>query len=182
MTSDEPVTALPCDERVSILHNGRLRAASIRRGDVVAYDWGFHQDGAEHVQRTFVLLDEGLQVNQPVLFPPEQRGWWYRDLLTLAWDGADRRLLRTQDLWLDVIVGPPDHPYRLLDLDDYADAPADGRLSPDRAAEGLRRMQRFLDRRLNRRHDTTRSRPEFPPPLVEELRTAELPRDRRLLD
>ncbi|MEU9080354.1 DUF402 domain-containing protein [Kitasatospora sp. NPDC004745] len=165
------------DERVTVLHNGRLRAAGIRRGDVVAYDWGFRHDGTDLIQRTFVLLDDHVQINQPVAFPPQQRGWWYCDLVSLEWDGPDGDLLRTQDLWIDVIVGPPDHPYRLLDLDDYADALADGRIAPGQAADGLRRMQRFLDRRLNRRHEVTRTWPDFPPAEVEELLTADLPRD-----
>ncbi|WP_037607399.1 DUF402 domain-containing protein [Streptacidiphilus rugosus] len=169
------------DERVTVLHNERLRAAGIRRGNVVAYDWGFHQDGADHVQRTFVLLDEHMQINQPVLFPPEQRGWWYCDLVSLEWDVSSRGLLRTQDLWIDVVIGPPDHPYRLLDLDDYADALADGRIGPAQAADGLRRTQRFLDRRVNRRHEATQAWPDFPPAEVEELLGADLPCDWRLL-
>ncbi|MFJ5231456.1 DUF402 domain-containing protein [Kitasatospora sp. NPDC088391] len=160
---------------MTVLHNGALRAAGVRQGDVVAYDWGFRLDGVDHVQRTFVLLAEHLQINQPVAFPPQQRGWWYCDLVSLEWDGRD--LLRTRDLWIDVVVGPPDHPYRLLDLDDYADALADGRLAPEQAADGLRRVQRFLDRRLNRRHEAVRSWPDFPPAEVAELLTAELPQD-----
>lgn len=163
-----------------MLRDGGLRATGIRRGDVVAYDWGFREDGVDYIQRTFVLLGEHMQINQPVRFPVEQRGWWYCDLVSVEWDGAG--LLKTYDMWIDVIIGPPDHPYRLLDLHDYADAMADGRISPEQAADGLRRMQRFLDRRLNRRHDVTRTWPEFPPAEVDELLTAELPRDWRLLE
>ncbi|MEY9862688.1 protein associated with RNAse G/E [Catenulispora sp. GAS73] len=87
--------------------------------------------------------------NPPVAFPPRQRGWWYCDLVTVVDDGE---VLRVDDMWIDVIVGPPDHRYRLLDLDDYGQATSDGRLSPS-AADGLTRVQRFLDRRLNRRHE-----------------------------
>ncbi|GAA2798977.1 hypothetical protein GCM10010441_25000 [Kitasatospora paracochleata] len=170
MTHDEPVT---------VLRDGRLRAAGIRRGSVVAYDWGFHQDGTDHVQRTFVLLDDHMQIDQPVAFPPGQRGWWYCDLVSLEW--AAPGLLRTDDRWIDVIVGPPDHPYRLLDLDDYAAALADGRLAPAEAADGLTRVQRFLDHRLNRRHDTTRTWPAFPPAEIRDLGTADLPQNWNLL-
>ncbi|MCC9308465.1 hypothetical protein LN042_15445 [Kitasatospora sp. RB6PN24] len=169
------------DERVTVLHNDRLRAAGIRRGNVVAYDWGFHEDGTDYVQRTFVLLDEHMQINQPVMFPPEQAGWWYCDLVSLEWGGPGHGLLKTQDMWIDVIIGPPDHPYRLLDLNDYADALEDGRISPGQAADGLRRTQRFLDHRLNRRHEATRTWPAFPPTEVGELLSADLPRDWRLL-
>lgn len=168
------------DEPVTVIRDGKLTAAGIRRGDVVAYDWGFHQNGTDYVQRTFVLLDEHMQINQPVVFPHEQRGWWYCDLITLEW--INPGLLTTHDMWIDIIIGPPDHPYRLLDLDEYADALTAGRLSPTEAADGLTRAQRFLDRRLNRRHEVTRTWPGFPPAEVEELLTIDLPREWRLLD
>lgn len=173
MTTDEPVT---------VLRDGKLMAAGLRRGDVVAYDWGWHDNGTDYVQRTFVLLDEHMQINQPVVFPPEQRGWWYCDLVSLEWDQAHAGLLKTDDMWIDVIIGPPDHPYRLLDLHDYAGALADGRISALEAASGLTRMQTFLDRRLNRRHDVTRTWPDFPPAEVEGLLTADLPQNWHLLD
>lgn len=169
------------DESVTVIRDGRLTAAGIRRGDVVAYDWGFTQDGVDHVQRTFVLLAEHMQINQPVVFPPEQTGWWYCDLVTVQWAGPGSALVTVQDAWIDVIIGPPDHPYRVLDLDEYADALAEGRLSPAEAVDGLRRMQRFLDRRLNRRDDVTRTWPDFPPREVAELLSIELPQEWRLL-
>ncbi|MGW4233939.1 hypothetical protein ACWEF9_32550 [Streptomyces sp. NPDC004980] len=61
---------------VTVLRDGRLRAAGLRWADVVAYDWGSEKQGQRYIQRSFVLLDDGIQINQPVLFPPEQRGWW----------------------------------------------------------------------------------------------------------
>jgi hypothetical protein len=39
---------------------------------VIVYDWGFQYDGRLWEQRSFVLLDEGFQINQPVIFPPER--------------------------------------------------------------------------------------------------------------
>ncbi|WP_345695855.1 DUF402 domain-containing protein [Kitasatospora terrestris] len=165
------------DEHVTVIRDGRLTAAGIRRGSVVAYTWGFHADGIDHVQRTFVLLDEHLQIDQPVIFPPEQRGWWYCDLIGVEWGGVGSGVVETRDMWIDVVVGPPDQPYRLLDLDEYALALADGRLTPAEAARGLTRVQRFLDRRLNRRHGVSRTWPAFPPPEVEDLLTVDLPQD-----
>ncbi|GAA2137593.1 hypothetical protein GCM10009760_18260 [Kitasatospora kazusensis] len=164
---------------VTVLRDGRMQAAGVRRGDVVAYDWGFEHGGRRHVQRSFVLLDHGVQIDQPAVFPAEQQGWWYCDLVTVVDDG---HLLRVDDMWIDAIVGPPDHPYRVLDLDEYAAAMSAGRLSPADAADGLIRWQRFLDRRLNRRHDVTRSWPDFPPAGVEEMLTVELPRKWALLE
>lgn len=173
----EPISV--SGQQVTVVRDGRMRAAGLRRDGVVAYDWGFRQRGRDYLQRSFVLLDDGVQINQPVAFPPRQRGWWYCDLVTVVDDGE---VLRVDDMWIDVIVGPPDHPYRLLDLDDYGQAMSDGRLSPSAAAEGLTRAQRFLDRRLNRRHEVDQSWPAFPPAEVEALLNVSLPEDWALLD
>lgn len=163
---------------VTVLRDGRMRAAGVRQGDVVAYQWGFARDDRQYVQRSFVLLDDGVQINQPVAFPPEQQGWWYCDLVTVVEDGD---LLRVDDMWIDAIVGPPDHPYRVLDLDEYADAITAGQLTVADAVDGLVRWQRFLDRRLNRRHEVVRGWPDFPSAAVEALLTVELPTEWELL-
>lgn len=173
----EPIPA--SGQQVTVVRDGWIQAAGLRLDGVVAYDWGFSQHGRDYVQRTFVLLDDGMQINQPVAFPPQQQGWWYCDLMTAVDDGE---VLRVDDMWIDVIVGPPDHPYRLLDLDEYGQAISDGRLSPSAAADGLMRAQRFLDRRLNRRHDVERTWPAFPPAEVEALLKIALPQDWSLLD
>lgn len=165
---------LSASQSVTVVRDGLLQAVGLRRGQVVAYDWGFEQAGREWVQRSFVLLDEGVQINQPVNFPEQQRGWWYCDLVTIVDDGDT---VAVNDMWIDFIVGPASHPYRVLDLDEYADAMSDGRLSPADAVAGLRRAQSFLDRRLNRRHDVTRSWPDFPPATVVELLTVQLPQE-----
>jgi hypothetical protein len=109
-----------------------------------------------------------------LLFPPEQQGWWYCDLVRIVDHG---NVVIVDDLWIDVIIGPGDHPYRVLDLDEYATAMQGGALSVSEAAEGLMRIQRFLDRRLNRRHDTQRSWPDFPPSSIAGLLHAVFPRD-----
>jgi hypothetical protein len=169
----------PAGQQVTVLRNGRVKAVGLRCGEVVAYDWGFRQQGRDYVLRSFVLLDDGVQINQPVTFPAQQRGWWYCDLVSVTHDGD---LLRVEDLWIDVIVGPPSHPYRLLDLHEYGDAIASGQLSATDAADGLTRMQSFLDRRLNRRHEVTRTWPDFPPAAVEAMLTMKLPRDWTLIE
>ncbi len=156
---------------LTVIRDQTVRAPGVRAGEVIAYDWTFQLHGATHAQRSFVLLDDGIQINQPVLFPEQQRGWWYCDLVTVT-DNGDT--VHVDDMWIDIIVGPPNHPYRVLDLDDYAHALTDGRLTPAEAADGLTRAQRFLDRRLNRRHDTTRTWPDFPPQTVLDLLTADL--------
>jgi hypothetical protein len=159
---------------VTVLRQGGLHALGIRHHDVVAYNWGWTQDGVQQVQRTFVLLDDGIQISQPVLFPSAQRGWWYCDLVQVADEGD---LVRVDDLWIDVVVGPPDHPYRVLDLDEYGQALAAGDLGVADAADGLARLQRFLDRRLNRRHDVEQRWVDFPPAAVQDLLTLDLPHE-----
>jgi hypothetical protein len=159
-------------QAVTVVRDRAVRAEGVRWRGVVAYDWGFDDADGSHRQRSFVLLDDGVQINQPVRFPPEQRDWWYCDLVSVV---EDDRVVQVDDLWIDFVVGPPDHPYRVLDLDEYADALSDGRLALAQAADGLRRAQTFLDRRLNRRYDTKRVWPDFPPDAVMRLMTTELP-------
>ncbi|GAA2621098.1 hypothetical protein GCM10010399_60180 [Dactylosporangium fulvum] len=148
---------------VTVIRDHKVRAAGRRLDDVIVYDWGFALNGRHYEQRSYVLLDDGFQINQPVIFPDAQQGWWYCDLVRVT-DNGDEVIV--EDLWIDVIVGPPDHPYRVLDLDEYATAAARGELSPVEAADGLVRTQRFLDRRLNRRHEVLRTWPDFPPEAV----------------
>jgi hypothetical protein len=148
--------------------------------EVIVYDWGFEFEGQQWQQRSFVLLDDGFQINQPVIFPPERRGWWYCDLVRIVEDGD---IVTVDDLWIDVIVGPPDHPYRMLDLHEYAAAMSSGALSMADAADGLVRTQRFLDRRLNRRYDhAERTWLNFPPADVEQLMDVRFPRHWSTID
>ncbi|MBA2951396.1 DUF402 domain-containing protein [Streptomyces himalayensis] len=164
---------------VTVVRNRTLRAAGRRLGDALVYDFGFEWHGQRYEQRAFVLLDVGFQINQPVIFPPEQQGWWYCDLVKVT---EHENEFIVDDLWIDVIVGPADHPYRVLDLDEYGDAAQNGTLSAADAVDGLQRTQRFLDRHLNRRHDTTRSWPDFPPRIIADLRHVNFPRAWSLID
>jgi hypothetical protein len=151
----------------TVIRNGKVRAAGRRAGRTIVYDWGFEYEGRQWEQRSFLLLDEGFQINQPVVFPPELQGWWYCDLVRIVDDGD---ALTVDDLWIDVIVGPPDHPYRMLDLHEYAEALETGALSVADAADGLVRTQRFLDRHVNRRDDHTEvAWLDFPPASVQQL-------------
>jgi hypothetical protein len=159
------VEAMP----VTVVRNRQIRAAGLRLGDAVAYDWGFRQHGRDYEQRSFVLVDEGFQLSQPPNFPSLQTGWWYCDLVRVAVDGD---VLHVDDDWIDVIVGPGDHPYRVLDLDEFGEALRDGVLGPAEAAAGLARTQAFLDRHLNRRHGAEQVWPDFPPESIEPLLTA----------
>ncbi|WP_432995450.1 DUF402 domain-containing protein [Dactylosporangium sp. CA-233914] len=168
MSGIDPTALCP----VTVIRDRRVRADGWRLEDVVVYDWEFDLHGRHYEQRSFVLLDDGFQISQPATFPEVQRGWWYCDLVRVT-DTGDT--VAVEDLWIDVIVGPPDHPYRVLDLEEYAEAAASGQLGPAEAADGLVRTQRFLDRRLNRRHEVERTWPDFPPRLVIALADVEGP-------
>lgn len=150
-----------------------LIAAGVRDGAVVAFGWGFEDHGQILEQLSFILLDDGMLIAQPVSFPAAQRGWWYCDLISVTEVDAGFRI---EDLYVDIIVGPPTQPYRVLDLDELAGAVTAGTVTPDLAIDGLRRCQSFLDRRLNRRHDITLRWPEFPPAATRVLQNQELPR------
>ncbi|MFI5906655.1 DUF402 domain-containing protein [Dactylosporangium sp. NPDC051541] len=164
---------------VTVIRDGKIQAPGHRESQALVYDWTFPWQGETRQQRTFVLLDTGFQINQPVIFPEQQQGWWYCDLIHVADEGD---VVRVTDHWIDVIVGPPDHPYRVLDLDEYADAIATGELDPAVGVDGLRRTQRFLDHHLNRRHDTSRDTwPDFPPKAITPLRDLPFTPHSRLL-
>ncbi|MFL6130888.1 MAG: DUF402 domain-containing protein [Mycobacteriales bacterium] len=150
-----------------------LQATGVRHEDVVAFWWGFEYLGRQVEQLSFVLLTDGFMLSRPAIFPASMQGWWYCDLVSI--EGENPVLLR--DLYIDVIVGPPDHPYRLLDLEEHADAMAAGAISIEQGLDGLRRTQAFLDRRLNRRQEPLQSWPDFPPRAVLDLLDADdLPR------
>ncbi len=142
-----------------------------RIGRVAAYEFPLRdvdavRPGQLHQDRSYLLLDEGIQMSCPPGFPEQQAGWWYVDLVEIT-EAGDQITVR--DHYLDVIVGPPEHYYRVLDMDEFGDALAAGKLSVEQAIAGLRNFQRFLDTYLNRRHDITRGWPDFPPRAIRPL-------------
>ena len=147
-------------------------ATGVRMGRVAAYEFRMPdvpvREGLPRQDRAYLLLDEGIQLSCPPGFPPEQAGWWYVDLVKITEDGS---MLTVVDHFLDVIVGPPGHYYRMLDLDELGDAIESGKrgLTVEEAVTGLRNFQRFLDRYLNRRHDITQGWPDFPPRAIRPL-------------
>jgi predicted RNA-binding protein associated with RNAse of E/G family len=74
-----------------------------------------------------------------------------------------------RDLWIDVMVPTDGRHYRMLDLDEFADA-VDQRLLPlEVALDGLRRWQRFLDEFLHHERDPRASWTDFPPAVFDDL-------------
>lgn len=76
-----------------------------------------------------------------------------------------------RDLFVDVIVPTDGRPYRMLDLEEFADALADGWIGQDQVISGLRRWQAFLDRHLHTPRYPSATWTDFPPaafaPLAE---------------
>lgn len=161
---------------VEVRYVGRsstLVAAGLRARDVVAFWWGFADQGREVQQLSFLLVEESFLICQPVNFPEDQAGWWYCDLVRTH-DGGDH--VEIEDLYIDILIGPPTVPYRVLDLDEFGEAARHGLMTTQEAADGLVRCQHFLDRRLNRRHDVTPSWPEFPPAAISDFDRDRLPK------
>lgn len=135
-------------------------AAGERHGEVIAFWWGLSAGGRGAEQWSFLLPTERFLLSQPLWFSEQQRGWWYCDLVAVR-EEPDQVVIR--DRYVDIVVGPPDHPYRVLDLDEHGAALASGALTPQQVTDDLACTQRFLDRRLNRRRSTERTWPDFPP-------------------
>ena len=162
-----------------------------RDADAVAYEFELPEpfvprEGGSRLERVFALLDVGVSMSRPVW-----RGYRYRDGLRtglgidhqlvdpVTWyvdlvhvtDEGDRLVLR--DLYLDVMV-PTDgrHP-RHLDLEELADAVADGTVPAEVAVDGMRRWQSFLDRHLHDHRYPTAAFCDFPPAAFSRL--ADLP-------
>jgi Protein of unknown function (DUF402) len=129
-----------------------------------------------------VLLDVGVSFANPCwcrvrnadgsVTEVDQRGEhsWYVDLITVE---VQDDVYTFRDLYADVIVPTDGRHYRMLDLDEYADAIADKTLSLEEAVDGLRRWQRFLDRYLHADRWPLDTWSDFPPRSIHQL--SELP-------
>lgn len=144
--------------------------------NVVAFDMRIldhlQVPGRPVIERCFLLLDEGVQITQPVLFKDALEGGWYVDLVHVETPSADRIIVH--DLYLDLLIPPRTQHYEVLDLDELADAIDDGAIDLTTATTVLRNAQRFVDRHLRNLDDTPQRRwPDFPPRAIFEL--AQLP-------
>ncbi|HEX3304876.1 MAG TPA: hypothetical protein VHS32_01355, partial [Streptosporangiaceae bacterium] len=108
-------------------------------------------------RRVFWLLDEGVQL----IYEPF--GWideWYVDMVCIQARRDDGQLVyHVTDEYADIIVEGMGPAYRMIDLDQLADAMSAASIDTARAAEALRCAQRFVDRYLHRAGP-------FPPPQI----------------
>ena len=101
-----------------------------------------------------------------VVADPHGRDSWYVALVTVE---VHPNRYTFRDLYLDVMVPTDGRHYRMLDLDEYADAMSDGTLSLDDAVDGLRRWQHFLDRYLHAGRWPAGAWSDFPPHSIRRL-------------
>jgi len=150
---------------------------------VVAYEFRLPESfepwpGRSRLERTFVLLDLGVSFANPCwrrwqrpdgsmgTSEPEGPDSWYVDLISIESDGDTYTFL---DLYVDAVVTTDDRGYRVLDLDEYADAMESGDLSLMEGLDGLRRWQKFLDRHLHDKAWDSSKWHDFPPECIRAL-------------
>jgi hypothetical protein len=160
----------------------------VRHKDVLAYEFELPAEflpwpGRTNLQRVFVLLDLGVSLSRPVwrevtlangdtglgLDDPDS---WFVDLVQITRAG---NRYTSRDLYLDVIVPLDGRHQRVLDLDEFADALAEGSLDASDAVDGLRRWQAFLDRHLHCDRDPAAAWTDFPPAAIAPLLAAPAP-------
>ena len=156
---------------------GGLPCPGVRAGRVAAYEFDipdgmYVRPGAGRRQRAFLLLDESAQLDQPVVFRPNRAGWWYVDLVEIRERG---RTIHVVDHYVDIVVGPPGLPYRVLDLHELGDALTSGALTVAQVAHVLAATQAFVDRHLQGENHHGPDWPDFPPAALAPVREVEIP-------
>ncbi len=118
---------------------------ALRDGDVLVWDYLAPDTGT--IGRSYVLLDLGVKLTIPPIWIQRGDPIWYVDLAIVT---REDDLYRVVDFDIDVFVPTDGRPYRMLDLDEFADALEAGEFTFVEAIDGLRRWQRFLDTHLHR--------------------------------
>jgi len=161
------------EEVTTVVRREGFRCPGVRVGNVAVYDFDVSPEyevrsDVDRRQRCFLMFEEGLQLTQPVTFPESMAGWWYVDLIRCMWSGSEVTVV---DMFVDVIVGPPDKPYEVLDLDELAAACASGQLSTADVCSVLTDSQSFLDLHLNRLGGPADRWVDFPPTALDPVRS-----------
>jgi hypothetical protein len=162
-------------EPIQVMRGDAGPFAGVRLGDALAYEFLLDdtlvpRPGTTRLERVFVLLDLGVQLSNPPWWHGDDAACWYVDLVAIS--GGDGRY-QVWDQYVDVIVATDGRPYRMLDLDEFADAIRQGVLSLPDALDALGRWQRFLDRHLHTQRLPTAGWSDFPPAAIAPL--ADLP-------
>jgi hypothetical protein len=143
------MTTTPPIENVRVLHRTGQWCPGRRIGEVVAYDVRILPEyqvlGRPTIDRSYLLLDQGVQLTKPVVFEGPVEGWWYVDLVEVELTEAG---LVVHDLYVDFLIPPGADRYHVLDLDELGDALSQGQITAAQCATVLGRTQRFIGRHL----------------------------------
>lgn len=165
------VTTTPLIENVRVLHRTGQWCPGRQIGEVVAYDVPilpeYQVPGLPTIDRSYLLMDQGVQLTRHVLFQGPVEGWWYVDVVEIEFTEAG---LVVHDLYVDFLVPPAADRYHVLDLDELGDALGQGRLTATQCATVLSRTQRFIDRHLRgASKGSVDPPPRFPPESIAAL-------------
>lgn len=158
-------------EKVRVFHRTGQWCPGRRLGDVVAYDARilpeYQVPGRAAVDRSYLLLNDGIQLTRPVVFTGRVDGWWYVDLVEI--ESTDDGYV-VHDLYVDFLVPPGGERYHVLDLDELGDALTQGKISAAQCADVLTRTQRFTERYLRGEEEGSVAPPaQFPPAVIAPL-------------
>ncbi|MGR6919269.1 hypothetical protein ACU635_33910 [[Actinomadura] parvosata] len=162
------MTTTPLIESVWVFHRTGQWCPGRRIGEVVAYDAQllpeYQVAGRPTIDRSFLLLDQGIQLTRPVVFEGPVEGWWYIDVVEVELTEAG---LVVHDLYVDFLVPPGADRYHVLDLDELADALHQGQITAAQCVTVLTRTQRFIDRHLCANEEGSVDPPrQFPPDSI----------------
>jgi predicted RNA-binding protein associated with RNAse of E/G family len=107
--------------------------------------------------RHFVLMNEGIKLMY------EPWGWkdeWYADLIHIGKYNEDT--IELKYMYIDVVIEGNGPTYRIIDLEEYADAVNQGIISLKDLRKQFIQLQLFLDNYLHRGK-------EFPPKVIIDL-------------
>jgi hypothetical protein len=162
----------PALEPVHVMRGDTGPFPGVRLCEAIAYE--FHLDptltprpGTTRLERVYVLLDLGVQLSNPPSWHGTDAACWYVDLVTITNNNGGQ--FQVWDLYVDVIVATDGRHYRMLDLDELADAIHDGALPLAEGLDGLGRWQRFLDRHLHTQRMPAAGWTDFPPAAIAPL-------------
>src|SRR3954447_24087371 len=106
------MTASPPIEHVRVFHRTGQWCPGRRLGDVVAYDArllaAYQVAGRPTIDRSYLLLDQGIQLTRPGALVEPVEGWWYVDVVEID-ETEDGFVVR--DLYVDFLVPPGAHRY-----------------------------------------------------------------------
>ena len=177
-------TTIPITQSVEVWRGGHRDPDNLfgplpglQVGNVIAYEFELPErfvpaPGRTRVERTVVLLDVGVSFANPFWFTGIEADTWYVDLIAVKQNSQQYIFL---DLYIDAFVPTDGRCYRQLDLDEFADVIASGKLALSDAVDGLRRWQQFLDRYLHADRWPPVTWTDFPPKPIRQLREIEGP-------